>query len=165
MTQFEDIGEYLSPTLDLPLAGKTYKVPSPPAAVGLRLQASWAISNATAAGSAPKAHHLATFAADDGSTSFEQDALGPVYDEMLADGVSIEQLTHAGMTAYLWVVAGERAARAWWVSPLGEARRPLRDRSTSTSTDEASTTPTPASTSGTTSRPTSSGDSNDTTTA
>lgn len=156
MPEFDDLGAYLSPTLDLPVAGTTYKVPSPPALVGLRLQAAWAVTNARQAGVAAKAHHAALVAADDGATSLEQDALGPVYDQMLADGVSTEVLNHAGMTAYLWVVAGERAARLWWVTPLGEARTPLPDRLPSTSTDAASTTPTPASGSGTRSHPSSS---------
>lgn len=159
MPELDDLGEYLSRTLDLPVAGKTYRVPSPPARVGLRLQAGWAVTAARRAGVDPKQHQVRILATDDGSTSLEQDALGPVYDEMLADGVTVETITHAGMTAYLWIVAGERAARAWWVAPLGEASRPLRDPSTSTSTGEASTTPTPASTSGTTPPTPNSGDS------
>ena len=154
MPTFEDIDAFLAPTLDLPVAGKVYKVPSPPAAVGLKLQAAWAVSAALQAGRKPRDRHVALVAEDDGTT-LEQKALGPVHDEMLADGVSIEQLNHAGMTAYLWVVAGERAARAWWVAPSGEDHRPLPDPSTSTSTGEASTTPAPASTSGTTSPTTS----------
>jgi hypothetical protein len=149
--QFEDLGEALSPTLDLPVAGKVYRVPSPPARVGLRLQAAFAISAARQAGTAPKAHHVELIEQDDGSTSLDQDALGPVYDEMIADGVNTETLSHAGMTAWWWIVAGRRAARLYWVSPLGEAQRPLPDLSTSTSMDAATTTPTPASTSGTTS--------------
>lgn len=157
MPELDDLGEYLSPTLDLPVAGKVYHVPSPPAAVGLRLQAAWAITNAQKANIAPREHHLKALARDTG-TSLEQDALGPVHDEMLADGVSIDLLNHAGMAAYLWVVAGEKAARLWWVTPLGEASTPLPEPTPSTSTDEASTTPTPASTSGTTSHPSSGSD-------
>lgn len=149
MTDFEDLGEYLTPTLDLPVAGKTYTVPSPPAAVGLRLQASFAVAAARRAGTQPLQRHLARLV-DDPETSVEQDALGPVWDEMLADGVPTEALSHAGMTAYLWVVAGRTAAQRYWAAPLGEANRP--DRSTSTSTAEAPTTKPRASTSGTRSR-------------
>lgn len=158
MTQFEDLGAYLSPTLDLPVGGKVYRVPSPPAKAGLRMQASFAIAAARKAHQEPKARDLASIDLD-APTSLEQDALGPVYDEMLADGVNLETLRHAGMTAYLWHVAGERAARLYWRSPLGEASTPTPDRSTSTSTAEASETPTPGSSSGTTSHPSSSDES------
>jgi hypothetical protein len=125
MPQFDDVTAFLSPTLDLPWAGKTYRVPSPPALVGLRLQAAWAVTNAKAAGVDAKAHHLRLLNDDDGSTSLEQDALGPVYDEMVADRVPLEVLNHAGMTAYLWIVAGDDAAKAWWESPAGKAPRPV----------------------------------------
>lgn len=145
-SDFEDLGDYLSPTLDLPVAGKVYSVPSPPAAVGLRLQASFAVSASRRAGQQPKQRHLARMV-DDPATSLEQDSLGPVYDEMVADGVSLEALTHAGMTAYLWHVATRESALRYWRYPLGEASPP--DRSTSTSTAEASTTKPRASSSGT----------------
>lgn len=125
MPDFEDLGDFLSPTLDLPVAGKTYRVPSPPAAVGLRLQAAFAVTNARRAGVDAKARWVQLLN-DDTTTSLEQDALGPVYDEMLADGLTIEQLNHAGMTAYLWIVAGDDAAHFYWVSPLGKAPRPNR---------------------------------------
>src|SRR5690606_13731054 len=88
---------------------------------------------------------------DDGASTLEQDALGPVHDEMLTDGVSVDVLNRAGFTAYLCVVAGEQAARAYWAAPLGKAlTRPLP--STSTSTGAASTTRSRASSSGTRSR-------------
>ncbi|WP_194522340.1 DUF7426 family protein [Cellulosimicrobium sp. JZ28] len=151
MPELEDLGDLLSPTLDLPVAGKVYRVPSPPALVGLRLQASWAVTHARRAGATPKSRYLQLLTDDDGATTLEQDALGPVHDEMLADGVSVDVLNHAGFTAYLWVVAGEQAARAYWAAPLGKAlTRPLP--STSTSTGAASTTRSRASSSGTRSR-------------
>lgn len=151
MPEFEDIDAFLAPTLDLPVAGKVYRVPSPPAAVGLRLQASFAVSAARRAQVEPRRRHVALLV-DDPETSLEQDALGPVYGEMLADGVNLETINHAGMTAYLWIVAGESAARAYWVAPKGEARRPLPVPSTSTSTGEGNRTLSPASSSGTRSR-------------
>ncbi|MBD5787107.1 hypothetical protein IF650_13045 [Cellulosimicrobium terreum] len=151
MPAFDDIGDLLSPSLDLPVAGKVYHVPSPPALVGLRLQAAWAVTMARRTGSPAKDQHLQLLAEDTG-TSLEQDALGPVYDEMVADGVSVDVLNHAGMTAYLWVVSGESAARTYWAAPLGKAlTRPLPPAA-STSTGAASTTRRPASSSGTTSR-------------
>lgn len=151
MPELEDLGDLLSPTLDLPVAGKVYHVPSPPALVGLRLQAAWAVTHARRAGTTPKSRYMQLLADDDGATTLEQDALGPVHDEMLADGVSVDVLNHAGFTAYLWAVAGEQAARAYWAAPLGKAlTRPLP--STSTSTGAASTTRSRASSSGTRSR-------------
>lgn len=144
MPEFDAIDEFLAPVLKLPVGGKTYEVPSPPALVGLRLQAAFAVSNSRVAGVEPKAKWVALLT-EDTSTSLEEDALGPVYQEMIADGVDIDTLNHAGMTAYLWVVAGTGAAMANWYR--GKALSP--SRSTSTGTGEGSTTPTQVSMSGT----------------
>lgn len=129
----EEIDDFLSPNLDLRVAGKVYSIPSPPARVGLRLQAAFAVAAARQSGADPKPAHARAVADDEWATTLEQDALGPVYAEMMADDVPLPAIQHAGMTAYLWIVAGEAAARAYWISPVGKALTP-RQTTTSPST-------------------------------
>ncbi|MDQ8040668.1 hypothetical protein RDI86_02275 [Cellulosimicrobium sp. XJ-DQ-B-000] len=126
----EEIDDFLSPNLDLRVAGKVYSIPSPPARVGLRLQAAFAVAAARHNGTDPKPAHARAVADDEWATTLEQDALGPVYAEMMADDVPLPAIQHAGMTAYMWIVAGEAAARAYWISPVGKALTP---RQTTTS--------------------------------
>ncbi|WP_454044407.1 DUF7426 family protein [Cellulosimicrobium sp. Marseille-Q8652] len=130
----DEIDDYLSPSLDLRVAGKVYSIPSPPARVGLRLQAAFAVASARHTGTDPKPAHAKAVADDEWETTLEQDALGPVYDEMLTDGVPLTAIQHAGMTAYLWIVAGETAARSYWVAPVGKVLTPRPSKTTSPST-------------------------------
>ena len=114
---FDDV---IAPSLRLSVAGKVYEVPSPPAAVGLRLQASWRVELYRQAGRAVPEREKALRALDETfETTLEQDALGPVYDEMVRDGAPVHLVNHAGMTAYLWIVGGEDAAAAWWQAHRG----------------------------------------------
>lgn len=155
MPVLDDLGDFLSPTLDLPVAGKVYRVPSPPARVGLRLQAAHAVMAAGRAGATPRPSDLAIAATDDGSTSLEQDTLGPVYQQMLDDDVPVEAVKRAATTAYLWIVIGEEAATRYWRTPLGEARAPETPALPSTPGAAEPKTRSRASTSGTRSRRTS----------
>ncbi len=139
MPQFtEDLDDFQSPTLDLRVAWKVYQIPSPPARVGLRLQAAFSVAAARHNGTDPKPAHARAVADDEWATTLEQDALGPVYDQMIADDVPLPAIQHAGMTAYLWIVAGEAAARAYWLSPVGKALTPRPTGTTSPSTGAAS---------------------------
>lgn len=117
MPTFDDLGEALAPTLDLPVAGRIYKVPSPPAVVGLRMQAlfSGAAAHRLAGVPASKAMVLD----DEQEIDLYRDALGPVHAEMVDDGCTLEQIKHAGMTAFIWHVAGVELARTYWQTPAG----------------------------------------------
>jgi hypothetical protein len=147
--QFTDLSDVLGGSLlELPVAGRTFVVPSPPALVGLRLQRVFAAANT------PKKQRTQAqtdlLARDE--EEFMRDALGPAFDEMAEAGVTLDMLKHAAYAAYFAVVSGVETARRYWERPLGEAE-------TSTSTDPEPSTTTPGETtptgspSTTTSRP------------
>lgn len=117
MPTFDDLGELLSPTLDLPVGGRTYRVPSPPAETGLRLQAIFA--GAYFAVSGDKVRGGKTSLDDDEEQDIYAASLGPVYAQMVEDGCTYEQIKHAGLTAFIWHTAGASAAEAYWSSPMG----------------------------------------------
>lgn len=152
----DDLTDLFDPDLVLPIGGKAYRVPPPSAVVGLRLQALQALAVARARGEKLGAADRARLRMDDGAeVDLHRDALGPVYDELLADGVNIEYLRHAGTTAYLRWAVGRDRAEEFWRSRAGEASRPLSTTAAAPATTgggEATTTPSPASGSGTRSR-------------
>jgi len=123
---FKDLEDFLDPTLVLPIRGKKYVVPSPPADLGLRVQRLVALGNAAANGLDLSPEDLASIDLDDDE---ERDLLprllGSAYGEMVADGLPWEWVKHAGTTALMWVGLGYEAAEAFWSSAVGEARRPV----------------------------------------
>ncbi|WP_164745269.1 DUF7426 family protein [Georgenia faecalis] len=138
-------------TLTLQVAGAPYEVPSPPAAIGLALQASYVIARARRAQKPPPAYALERMARyDDGASDLDEDSLGPAWQQMIDAGVPIHDLRRAAQAAYTWIVTGSEAAAQAVMGggASGEAKGP----GPSTSTGAASTTKRRASTSGTTSR-------------
>ncbi|GMA22287.1 hypothetical protein GCM10025864_44520 [Luteimicrobium album] len=137
--QFTDLSDVLDGNLlELPVAGRTFVVPSPPALVGLRLQRVFAAASTPAKQRTNAQRDL--LARDE--EEFMRDALGPVFDEMADAGITLEVLKHAAYTAYFAVVTNVDVARAFWERPLGEAE-------TSTSTDPEPSTTTPEATTAT----------------
>ncbi|MCD0446458.1 hypothetical protein LO763_22845 [Glycomyces sp. A-F 0318] len=103
--------------LPLPISGTVYTVPSPPAGVGLRVQAF--MQELLAA--------QAQAIKDNGEIDFDQevlddaaeldlyrDVLGTALEAMEADGVPIEAVKHAALTAIVWVAFDEAAAKRVW---------------------------------------------------
>lgn len=149
---FADLADVFDPDLRLPINGKTYVIPPPSAAVGLRLEALQALVNAAKSGARLSEREVKALRLDDEQElNLYQSTLGPAYDQMVADGVSFPALKRAGMTAYLFWTQGEESAERYWASGSGKAP----SGTTSTPTGEASSTPTPASGSGTSSPSTS----------
>jgi hypothetical protein len=137
--QFTDLSDVLGGSLlELPVAGRTFTVPSPPALVGLRLQRVFAAANTPAKQRTKAQRDL--LARDE--EEFIRDALGPVFDEMVDAGVTLALLKHAAYAAYFAVVSGPETARRYWESPLGEA-------ATSTEPDPEPSTTTPEETTAT----------------
>lgn len=140
------------PTLTMTLEGREYVVPSPEAAVGLALQASWVVAQARRAGKEPPQYAVARQVQyDNGEADLDRDALGPVWDQMIEDKVSIIVLRRAALAAYLWIATGStaKALALWDGKPAdggGDAPKAW------TTTGGANTTKKRASTSGTTSR-------------
>jgi hypothetical protein len=161
---FEDLAAFIAPGLDLPIGGKTYSVPEPGVKEGLYLQAivdtgeSLAISAAIASAENRRARRGGGAAgsvvtdsnrvilSDSEERTVYQLALGSVYDEMVADGVSWPRLKHAGMTAVIcWTRGLESAERYWAGYGQGKAQAAEGGSPTSSGTPpEDPSTPLPA---------------------
>lgn len=133
-------------TLELPVKGKTYGIPSPPADVGVRTERLMTLgrkrallqfkqqrlAELEAAGTTPQDDERlgprdeltpaeldeADRLADDDPTedSLHRRLLGDAYDQLLADGANYATLRHVGITATIWVGSGREAAEAYWRS-------------------------------------------------
>lgn len=98
-----DLREFFDAGLALPIGGKTYRVPGPPMTAVERLR--------TTILTLTDQQELDEIAA----------LLGPVHDEMLADGVAWPEYVHAGRTAlYHHVLGAETASAHWHYAQLGE---------------------------------------------
>lgn len=151
--------------------GKTYRVPSPDAATGLRLTAVANIGlRASSGGELSAKDRDAVNLADDEEEDLYRKVLGPVYDEMVADGVKWMLLQRVAQDAFLtFTVSPEVADAALQVVPgkaetsrggstrpttrraagskssAGSGRTPARTRRTATNprnTGRSSTSPT-----------------------
>lgn len=131
---FKDLTEYLTDTLDLPINGKVYRVPPVDAQTGLKLKRIQLLGQAAANGAELSEEQLAELQMDDEEQrSLYQKLLGPVYDEMLEDGVSWPHLERAGNTAIAFFVGGrEMAEKAWTEAPKAPARSSRQRRSKTT---------------------------------
>ncbi|TCO64389.1 DUF7426 family protein [Actinocrispum wychmicini] len=126
---FRDLSEVLDAGLSLPINGKTYVVPPVDAETGLRLQRLAELA-ATVAHAVEAGEQIDTVALDDaGEIDLYRDALGTVYDEMIADRVSWPALKLAGVTAWLDAAVGREAAEAYW-NGAGSPEAPAGNRAT-----------------------------------
>ncbi len=111
-----DLDELLEPWLDLPIRGKTYRLPAADAATGLWCQRIAEISMVMRLGgevsdSDAKALQLD----DDEEKSFVERMLTPaVYRQMIEDKVPWEHLRFAGRVAFAWATESREAAVALW---------------------------------------------------
>jgi hypothetical protein len=141
--------------------GKTYRVPSPDAKTGLWLTALADLGVRASQGGDLAPDDLASLKLDDDKErSLYQRVLGPVYDEMVADGVKYTALQTVAQDAYLcFAMSSEIADGA--LESLGKAqpnrrqrraaKRPAGPRSRRASTGSATPTPPPGSTGSSTS--------------
>lgn len=137
----EQLGSFLDPILAVPFRGKTYQVPACDAETGLRLQklVSAGVRSAVDNKLDPETIELVNDADENG---FYQSILGPVYDELLADGASFPALKFIGQTALLWHAQDYAMASEFWMAEgkVPAANRAQRRTATRTSTAVASTT-------------------------
>lgn len=143
----------MTDTLTLRVAGHDYTIPSPPARVGLAMQAARTISLARASDRPVPTYAVERAARyEDLAHSLDEDALGPAWGQMIDADVPTTALKRAALAAFLWVSAGISAEQAQAVADRGvDGLTDGGDPKASTSTGEDATTPTPDSTSGTTS--------------
>lgn len=153
---FDALDNFLEHYLELPVPGRdgeirVYRIEDPPAEDGIRIERITTLAARIASGGrAPDTPVLD----DDEERDLYRMCLGDAYDQMLADGVRWAHFKHAALTAMFWVVADKDTALEFWRTGQqpGKANRAARRaqerRATSASGGE-STTPSPASTSGT----------------
>ncbi|MFE7017555.1 hypothetical protein ACFVAQ_45050 [Streptomyces sp. NPDC057651] len=141
---FEAVDELLADGLELPLGGKTYRVPAPSAEIGLRTTAIMQAAAVAADGGQADEQVLADAAERD----LYRDVLGSAHDEMVANGVQWTALKHAAITAMVWIVQSKEAAERYWNSG-GDPSRLAPNRAARRSSDAASSTRSRGSTSGT----------------
>lgn len=146
MVGFAPVDEWVAgDVLELPAQspahphGRTYRVPSCPAKVGVKLEALYArsleVQRARREGRPVPAD---TELDDDDELDLYRDALGPVHAQLVEDGVPWAMLKHLALTSFYWHVAGREVAEKYWRAPTGDPTK--RPAMTSTSTGGASTT-------------------------
>lgn len=146
---FDDLSKFFSPGLSLPIRGKTYRIPAPTAEDGLRLKLSFE-NNLQLSDSSELAEIMKLLGAewvpneedvpvlnakceiivdDDGEpvmrTIDRGTYVGGIYGEMAADGLSWDEIMHAGRTALLDAGVGRTLAEVHWQTGLGDRGNPL----------------------------------------
>jgi len=127
---FPDLEGVIDPFLPLPIRGKVYRVPAVSAEVGLRCQALVHRALRIKAGVNVDAEGVSALRLDDDEErEFAESMLGPVFGEMIADGVPWVYVQRAATTTFVWTTADRaKAAEVWREADSPEARRPPRDR-------------------------------------
>lgn len=126
--RFEALDDLFDSSLELPIQGKTYKVPSPSGEDGLRIQRITTVAVQAVIGGAPPDVEALD---DDQELDLLKMCLGPVYRELLNDGIDWSWIRHAGLTAMFWITSGVDDALTYWkaagdpsrLAPNREARR------------------------------------------
>lgn len=161
MTEFKPLYEVFDGRLKLPGEdGKIYCIPEPDEELGLWCTAFCAVGVAANLGQPLGGEGLPPLVLDDTSErAMYVRLLGPVWDELAADGYGFSTQRHFALTALLWVGLGEEAAKTYWNGggdpkasvPRSIRRAPApspRQTASTSSTAAASTTPPPDSTNG-----------------
>ena len=107
---FEELDDFLDDSLTLPMGGKEYVVPAVPGRDGL-----WAQRVLEEVERAKKEGDADAGKLDDGDERLlYQRMLGPTFDEMLADGVTWQRISHAAMTVFFWTISSRDTAVKYW---------------------------------------------------
>ncbi|MEV8353198.1 hypothetical protein ACFVTT_33975 [Streptomyces niveus] len=154
---FEALDDFLDDWLELPVKGKdgqqrVYRIPSPPAEDGIRVEKITTMAaRLMAGGTAPDTGHLD----DDEEIDLYRLTLGDAMYERLVAEVPWSRFKLVALTAMYWITADRETAHAYWTaggdpSLLAPNRAARRQQSRgSSASDGASTTKRPDSTSGT----------------
>lgn len=146
--RFADLEALFDDALELPYQGRIYRIPSPSAEDGLRVQRITTLAARLVVGGEAID---TTLLDDDEETDLFRLSLGPVYEQLLADGVDWVWVKHMGLTAVVWITNSVEAAQQVWAaagdpSRLAPNREARRSKSGSAA---AKSTPRRGSTSGT----------------
>lgn len=139
---FKDLDEFFDPSLQLPIRGKTYVIESPDAKTGLFVQGMMSLAADARAGLDVNPADLQALKLDDDEErDLHKRLLGPVYDEMLADGVRWHQIQHVGHTVIFWVIRGKAFAEAYWNGGGDPKAHPGNPGSGSTASEDPPASP------------------------
>lgn len=154
---FEALDSFLDDYLELPVKGRdgetrVYRIEDPPAEDGIRIERITSLAARLAAGE--KRPDVAVLD-DDEEKDLYRMCLGAAYEPLMRE-VSWSRFKHVALTVMFWVISDAETAAEFWrtgeqpggKAPNREARRAQERRGTSGS-GGASTTRSPASTSGT----------------
>jgi hypothetical protein len=130
MAKFKDLDDFFNDGLELPVGGKLYKIPAPDGETGLYCQ-----RLAEAGVAAAQGKNVPEAELDDvRELDLYKRVLGPVYDELFADGVKWPRIKHVAITTFMWIVGNDEAAVAYWEKgPEAQAPAP-RGRAAARST-------------------------------
>ncbi|MEU6822799.1 hypothetical protein ABZ921_19405 [Streptomyces atriruber] len=145
---FEALDELLDESLELPIGGRTYKIPAPSAEIGLRTQALINAAAVAADGGRVDEQVLGDAAERD----LYREVLGDAHERMVADAVPWPALKHSALTAMVWIAQDKSAAERFW-NAAGDPSRLAPNRAARRRSDAASSTKSRGSTSGTSTRP------------
>ena len=128
--KFEALDGLLDESIELPVPStahpgrKLYKIASPNARDGLQIEKITNIAIHLANGGEDINTEMLD---DDEERDLYQMLLGPVYQEMLDDGVQWVWLRHASLTVLMWVSSGLNTAEQFWRA-AGDPERLARNR-------------------------------------
>lgn len=152
---FKILEEFQDDALTLPVrlpSGKVqeFRIPSPPAEDGLRVQTLMEQGARMADTGTP----MDTEVLDDAQElDLFQTALGSAYPELTAAGLDWSRFRHVAMTAVMWITAGLEVAERYWEADGDPSRAaPNRETRRAATSAAASKTRSRGSTSGTNSR-------------
>jgi hypothetical protein len=142
MPKFPELDASLGESLDLPVPlpsgqTKTYSVPPVDAETWTWLSVRFAARDDEEVD-------------DTGETTLWQRCLGPVYDQLVEDRAGWEQIRRCGLTALAWHVQGEEHAMKVWVGGIPKKRSTSETDGPTETPEEAPSTPTAGSETGTT---------------
>jgi hypothetical protein len=143
---FEALGDFLDDWLELPVLcsdGQTrmFRIPSPPAEDGLRIDQITTMAARLALGGAPDDEEVLN---DEEEKDLFRLALGDMYDEILTH-VKWTRFRHVAMTAIVWITSSRDNAAIYWTaggdpSRLAPNRAARRSRNSGSSASAAANT-------------------------
>ncbi|MFH8792192.1 hypothetical protein [Streptomyces sp. NPDC017941] len=152
---FKVLEEFQDDALTLPVrlpdgSIREFRIPSPPAEDGLKVQTLMEQGARMAESGTPMDAQVLDDAQE---LDLYRTALGDAYDDLLAAGVKWTRFRHVAMTAVMWITAGLETAEKFWEADGDPSRvAPNRAARRAASSAAASKTPSRGSTSGTSTR-------------
>ncbi|MFD9444943.1 hypothetical protein [Streptomyces sp. NPDC060001] len=152
---FKVLEEFQDDALTLPVrlpdgTVREFRIPSPSAEVGLRVQQLMEQGARMADSGTPMDAEILD---DEAEMDLFKSALGSAYDEVMASGLDWSRVRHIAMTAVMWITVGLDMAEKYWAAEGDPSRVAPANRSARrASSAAASSTKRRGSTSGTSTR-------------